>query len=107
MNRSKNFVDSERKILIELVDKYKHTVECKKTDSKSSQEKMDAWNQLTMEFNSISTYTNRETKTLQRFGKNLKIRAKADTALARRERLKTGGGPPVKLSDETELVQSK
>ena len=86
MNRSKNFTESEKKLLIDLVDKYKHTIESKKTDAKSAQEKMNARTQLTEEFNYISTYAIREMKNLQRFWKNLKARAKADTAAVRRDR---------------------
>ena len=89
MNRSKNFLDSERKLLIELMNKHKSKIERKKkTDSKSTKEKSDAWDQSCTKFNSISTHTHRDAKTLQRYWKNLKTRAKADIALARPERLK-------------------
>ena len=49
----------------------------------------------------------RESKTLQNVWKNIKARAKADSAFVRRERIKTGGGPPPKLQEQTGLVQSK
>ena len=45
-----------------------------------------------------------ESETLQNVWKNIKARAKADSAFVRRERIETGGG---KLQEQTELVQSK
>ena len=107
MNRCKNFTEAEKKLLITLVEKYKSTVECKKTDAKSAKEKFQAWTELCEEFNSTSTYAKREAKQLQSFWKNIKTRAKADAVFVRRETQATGGGPPVKLKEDTELVQSK
>jgi len=107
MNRSKNFVETKKKILLELIDRYKSVIECKRTDAKSTKEKEDAWKKLCDDFNSESTYMLRTVNNLKSAWKNLKTRAKADSAFVRRERLKTGGGPPVNLHEVTELVQSK
>ena len=107
MNRSKNFTEQEKFLLLDLINKYKSTIECKKTDAKSSKQKADTWEELCAEFNANSVYTKREVKNLQSYWKNLKTRAKADAALQRRDRITTGGGPPVELHPDTELVQSK
>ena len=107
MNRCKNFTEAEKKLLITLVEKYKSTIECKKTDAKSAKEKLQAWTELCEEFNSSSMYAKREVKQLQSSWKNIKTRAKADAAFVRRETQATGGGPPVKVKEDTELVQSK
>ena len=79
----------------------------KKTDSKTTAEKNKAWNDLCTQFNAAAFYMKRESKTLQNAWKNVKARAKADSAFVIRERIKTGGGPPPKLQEQTELVQSK
>ena len=42
MNRCKNFTEREKKLLITLVEKYKSTIECKKTNAKSAKEKFQA-----------------------------------------------------------------
>ena len=107
MFRSKNFTDSEKNILLSLLENYKKILECKKTDSKSAADKSKAWQQLCTEFNSSSVYIKRDVKQLQGAWKNLKARAKADAAYVRRERIKTGGGSPTQLKAETEIVQSK
>ena len=70
MNRCKNFTEAEKKLLITLVEKYKSTIECKKTDAKSAKEKLQAWTELCKEFNSSSMYAKREVKQLQSSWKN-------------------------------------
>ena len=107
MNRSKNFTDTEKNLLLNLVDKYKNSIECKRTYSKTLKQKREARADLCEEFNSTSTYTKREVKNLQSFWKNLKTRAKSNCAYMRRERLKTGGGPSPQLQKDTERVESK
>ena len=56
MNRSKNFTDTETNLLLNLVDKYKNSIECKRTDSKTLKQKSEAWANLCEEFNSTLTY---------------------------------------------------
>ena len=107
INRSKNFSETEKNLLLNLVDKYKNSIECKRTDSKTLKQKSEAWVNLCEEFNFTSTYTKREVKNLQSFGKNLKTRAKSDSGYMRREQLKTGGGPAPQLQEDTERVESK
>ena len=107
INRSKNFTDTEKNLLLNLIDKYKNSVECKRTDSKTLKQKSEAWANLCEEFNSTSTYNKREVKKLQSFWKNLKTRAKSNCAYMRREQLETGGGPAPQLQEDTERVESK
>ena len=102
MNRSKNFTDTEKNLLLNLVDKYKNSIECKKTVSKTLKQKSEAWASLCEKFNFASTYTKRKVKNLPSFWKNLKTRAKSDCAYMRRERLKIGGEPAPQLQEDTE-----
>lgn len=51
--RNINFTSSEEELLVELVDKYKHIIENKKTDMIMWKEKKACWEKLTKEFNCI------------------------------------------------------
>lgn len=52
--RSKNFKETEVKLLLDLVEKYKSFVKCKKTDLVSSREKDTVWQKTKLEFNNAS-----------------------------------------------------
>lgn len=52
-NRAPNYTNGERDAFIELIfNKYRHFVECKKTDAVSCKEKKQKWEELGMDFNS-------------------------------------------------------
>ena len=70
MNCLKNFTDTEKNLLLNLVGKHKNSIECKRTDSKTLKQKSEARANLCKDFNSTSTYTKRELKNLQSFWKN-------------------------------------
>jgi len=50
-----NLTAAERVMIVELVEKYWHLVEDKKTDSTSLKVKSEAWDQIAVQFNSISS----------------------------------------------------
>lgn len=50
--RSVNFTVNEIITLIEIVKKYKHVIECKKTDSTTWRDKDECWSKITDELNS-------------------------------------------------------
>ena len=75
MNRCKNFTEAEKKLLITLLEKYKSTIECQKTDAKSAKEIFQVWTELCEEFNSTSTYAKRAaTKLLEKYKNKSKDR---------------------------------
>lgn len=51
--RGKNFLESERILLIKLCNKYKHIIESKRSDMNFLREKETAWKQVTRQFNAV------------------------------------------------------
>ncbi|XP_067005685.2 myb/SANT-like DNA-binding domain-containing protein 3 [Anabrus simplex] len=78
---------------LQVVTKYKNTIENKKTDAVSTKEKENAWNALATDFNSHANLARRDWKTLQLCYKNVKRRTKKSAADDKVSIHKTGGGP--------------
>lgn len=105
--RSNNFIDSEVDLLIELVDKYKETIECKKTDAVMWKEKEAAWNNIEKEFNILSGQFPRTVKNLKIKYDGLKKTVKKKATFNQSEIYKTGGGVPKHInfnSNEEKLL---
>ncbi|XP_069669543.1 myb/SANT-like DNA-binding domain-containing protein 3 [Periplaneta americana] len=101
--RGTNFSSFEKELLIELVNKYKEIIECKKTDGLKIKEKDETWDKLRDEYNSNGSVTSRTTKQLRQFYVNLKRSAKKARSDERVERYKTGGGQCTTKVDESVL----
>ncbi|CAH1108457.1 unnamed protein product [Psylliodes chrysocephalus] len=84
--RSSYFTNNNKLILINIVAKYKHIIENKKTDAVTSSEKM--------EFNRLGTSCPREVECLKRCYDNRKKLLRKSVACDQRELYKTGGGLP-------------
>ena len=52
--RAGNFTAGERAHLVELVQKYMHIIENKKSDAVTVTQKTDAWQQVMIDFNAVS-----------------------------------------------------
>lgn len=100
--RSKNFKDSEVTLLLDLVDKYKNVLECKKTDHMSLKDKEKIWVVIEEEFNKISRIFNRDAKTLKKKYENLKKISKKWFADEKKYVCGTGRGP----SKKTEITDT-
>lgn len=50
--RAPNITEEEKAIILYCISKEKHIVECKKTDKFNNKEKNDAWERITLSFNS-------------------------------------------------------
>lgn len=57
--------------------------------------KKESWDKICKMFNAHHSVNNRSLKQLKDLWKNLKMKAKQSKAQEKRERKKTGGGPPV------------
>jgi hypothetical protein len=101
--RSKNFKEAEVKLLLELVEKHKSVVECKRTDLVSTREKEAAWHQIEQEFNNASGIYYRDFKILKSKYENQKKMTKRKYADAKRYTMGTGGGPSIKTPDISEV----
>lgn len=86
------FTTGETIILVDLVLKYKHILENKKTDGVSSKEKEKMWSILADEFNATSGCSPRSWLTLKTKFENLKRICRKMLCEERMETFKTGGG---------------
>ncbi|KAH7985460.1 hypothetical protein HPB49_026405 [Dermacentor silvarum] len=107
MERRKiNFTDEERTILMDLMDRHRDVLECKKTDAVSIHAKKKTWEKLADEFNSNHNVRPRTSKQLKKCWDNLKEKWRRAKAEDTRELFKTGGGTPAEsqMSDELRRV---
>jgi hypothetical protein len=106
-NRTKNFSDLEKKLLIELA-KENEVIFSKQKDTKTVTMKEKAWVGITEKYNSQEGITKRDTEGLKVCLVNLQMKAKKEAADQKMELYKTGGGPSAlqSLSETSEtLVQ--
>ncbi|PSN53733.1 hypothetical protein C0J52_02177 [Blattella germanica] len=92
--RCPNFTNKEVELLVNLVKKYSYIIECKKTDSATWRKKEEAWEKLSLEFNSCSGDAVRSAKNLNVKYNNIKKSSKKKIAEEKQELYKTGGGKP-------------
>lgn len=76
MNKKISYIDLERRILFDLVEKNREIVENKKTDSTTVYSKQQIWLKITNEYNRHSNVRKRLPKQLKRLWENTKARAK-------------------------------
>jgi hypothetical protein len=89
--RSTNFSPDEKILILNLVRRYSHIIESKKTDALSWRNKEATWTKIATEFNAQNS-TFRSKETLKRFFENKKKETRKKAATERREITKTGGG---------------
>ena len=92
-DRSANFSEEEKFLLVSLIDKYPCLHDLKSTDYSTIQMKVNAWVAITEKFNSSSPHQKqRDIKSLKALWKRLKMKARKEIAQFRRASTKTGGG---------------
>ncbi|KAI4468480.1 myb/sant-like dna-binding domain [Holotrichia oblita] len=80
--RSVNFTESEKEVLVLIINKYKDIVENKKTDNVSNSEKTTAWQNIAKEFNRMRKRAARERSEMYKTGGG-----KADTNISKGDEL--------------------
>jgi hypothetical protein len=81
-------------LIFTLVDKYRHIIENKKTDSTTCHDKAKTWKQIETEFNArLPNSCRRNSESLKKFYYNKKKELRKSVAEERKEILLTGGGP--------------
>lgn len=90
--RSPNFTSSEVEYLVSAVKKWRHIIECKRSDHTSTEDKVKAWKEIEREFNCKYTHTFRSQKVLRTKYGNLKSVSKQKFAADKRATYATGGG---------------
>lgn len=104
--RSSNFTSQEEDVLMSLVEKYSHIVECKKINAVSWQKKNEMWEKISIEFGA-QCQTIRSSKQLKDKYENIKRKAKIAISNDRNQLYKTGGGTYCsKVSSNDERVNS-
>ncbi|XP_050063056.1 myb/SANT-like DNA-binding domain-containing protein 3 [Aphis gossypii] len=91
--RAPNITEEEKAIILYCIFKEKHIDECKKTDKFNNKEKNDAWERITLSFNSNQSVNKRDTKCLRRFWEGEKSKSRQGFVIERQARMLTGGGP--------------
>lgn len=92
--RAANFNTAEVELLVGLVDKHKHIVENKKTDTVTNKDKDAAWKKIESSFNSCGISSSIRTwKTLKLKCESIKKTTKKKSSVQRQEMYRTGGGP--------------
>lgn len=81
---------AEKSHLVDLVEKYYHIVECKKTDKVSVKMKSEKWKRIAEEFNSTSIFMQRDWTVLRNLWENLKKKAKQTITVQNQNQFGTG-----------------
>ncbi|XP_062584822.1 myb/SANT-like DNA-binding domain-containing protein 3 [Saccostrea cucullata] len=98
--KSANFSELEKEILLELIHARKDIIENKQNDGRMVSKKNTEWINIEKEFNSRHGVNKRTITQLKSLWKNLKARTKSAVAKERRDKIKTGGGPSGKSLDK-------
>ncbi|GFR09595.1 uncharacterized protein TNCT_621191 [Trichonephila clavata] len=88
-----NFSVQEMELLVNLVEKYKHFLNCKITNAVFNKKKEEAWDSLTTDFNAASL-CKQSRQQLQNKFKNMKKETQKKRNSDKVEIFKTGGGTP-------------
>ncbi|VEN56608.1 unnamed protein product [Callosobruchus maculatus] len=94
--RSSNFSSREESLLVSLVKKYAHIIECKSSDTMTHQQKHECWEDVEREFNSNSGEVFRTKDVLRKKYDNIKKNVKKKYSDEKCYSQGTGGGPPRK-----------
>ncbi|XP_063215914.1 myb/SANT-like DNA-binding domain-containing protein 3 [Bacillus rossius redtenbacheri] len=112
MSTSKNiaFTQADKHILFDLIKKYKHVVENKKTDSVSNNDKKATWKVIALEFNARNVTTKRDDGQLKRCWEKTKTTARKHRQTERLHAMATGGGKafvsPPQMEEISTVVSS-
>lgn len=104
--RAKNFNDSERSYLLELIKENINTIEDRRGDFQTLKKKQETWSNIETKFNSNENVTKRDVKQLQKTWRDMKMTAKKDITKFNLLKKDTGGGPaPEKISQTSSIIK--
>lgn len=84
----------ERKVFLEILDRFKDVIERKKSDNTSLKEKEVAWKEICTTYNESAIITQqRTTQQLKKLWANIKQQQRDAITKERQSRMATGGGP--------------
>ncbi|KAJ3661718.1 hypothetical protein Zmor_006105 [Zophobas morio] len=83
--RWKNFTGHEKSELTQIIQRYAHIIENKKTDAVSVKQKVNCWEEIKNEFNAVTTEGPRDVQSLKTFYQNTKRSLKKERAEKNKE----------------------
>jgi len=93
-SKNKHYTLLERKVFLQILEKYKNVIELKKCDSMALKEKDTAWNKICEEYNQSALISqDRTVQQLKKLWSNLKQSQRDALTKEKQSRLATGGGP--------------
>lgn len=103
--RQANFSPKEEEILLKIIEEKRHTIENKKTDAVTWEQKSKTWDEVGELFEALSG-TKRPVKNLRDKYENMKKKIKKELANEKKEIFLTGGGsrPARKHDNNTETL---
>ncbi|KYN29137.1 UPF0439 protein C9orf30 like protein [Trachymyrmex cornetzi] len=98
-NKSRHYTPAEKNLFLQILNKYKDIIECKKSNVNTLREKV-AWTNICGEFNNSSLITQeRNIQQLKKLWTNLKQTQRDIITKERQARFATGGGPEAPSSE--------
>ncbi|XP_067212205.1 myb/SANT-like DNA-binding domain-containing protein 3 [Linepithema humile] len=93
-SKSKHYTPAEKSLFLQILNKYKQVIECKKSNINTLREKEAAWDCICQEFNNSSLIIQeRSIQQLKKLWTNLKQNQRDIITKERQARFATGGGP--------------
>lgn len=106
MNKRRIYSEVEKNLLVELVSQHQKVIEQKDNSTTTLKHKNEAWDTICHLFNSSKGVQSSTTKSLKKLWDNIKSKAKKEVAMEKKEKYKTGGGPPTSQASETSRIVS-
>ncbi|KYM96998.1 UPF0439 protein C9orf30 like protein [Cyphomyrmex costatus] len=93
-SKSKHYTTMEKKVFLQILDKYKHVIEVKKNDGTTLKDKDVAWGEICNEFNQSTLICHERTvQQLKKLWANLKQYQREALTKEKQSLMATGGGP--------------
>ncbi|XP_071653648.1 uncharacterized protein [Temnothorax longispinosus] len=93
-SKSRHYTPIKKSLFLQILNKYKHVIECKKSNFSTLREKESAWNDICEEFNNSSLITQeRSVQQLKKLWTNIKQTQRDVITKEKQNKFATGGGP--------------
>ncbi|XP_032682474.1 myb/SANT-like DNA-binding domain-containing protein 3 [Odontomachus brunneus] len=92
--KSRHYTPAEKNVFLQILGKYKHIIECKRSCADTLRNKEAAWKEICDEFNNSSLIVqDRTVQQLKKLWNNLKQIQRDALTREKQARFATGGGP--------------
>ncbi|XP_071581061.1 uncharacterized protein [Temnothorax nylanderi] len=106
-SKNKHYTTMERKVFLQILERYKHIVELKKSDGATLKDKDVAWIEICTAYNQSSLIAQKRTvQQLKKLWTNLKQGQREALTKKKQACMATGGGPPeVKIDIDPDIAR--